>query len=86
MMYRRKEGKVYGVLTDFDLSSWTADLTSTYAKTSQQRAGTCKRCVTVVAIPDRNRISCFTLHLFQPESLCFDYMNLSQHAQYIKDV
>ena len=39
-MYRRINGKVYGVLTDFDLSSWTTSLTSDYTKTSQQRTGT----------------------------------------------
>ena len=40
IMYRRIDGKVYGVLTDFDLSSWTASLTSDYTSTSQQRTGT----------------------------------------------
>ena len=40
IMYRRLEGKVYGVLTDFDLSSWTRTLTKDCAKTSQQRTGT----------------------------------------------
>ena len=40
IMYRRVGKKVYGVLTDFDLSSWRADLTSDYTKTSQQRTGT----------------------------------------------
>ena len=39
-MYRIVEGKVYGVLTDFDLSSWTVDLKNDYTKTSQQRTGT----------------------------------------------
>jgi serine/threonine protein kinase len=39
-MYRRINGKIYGVLTDFDLSSWRASLTSDYSKTSQQRTGT----------------------------------------------
>ena len=40
-MYRRTEkGEVYGVLTDFDLSSFTAHLGSDYTKTSQQRTGT----------------------------------------------
>jgi serine/threonine protein kinase len=39
-MYRIIEGKVYGVLTDYDLASWTASLTSDYTKTSQQRTGT----------------------------------------------
>ena len=32
--------KVYGVLTDYDLSSWTADLATDYTRTSQQRTGT----------------------------------------------
>ena len=32
--------KVYGVLTDYDLSSWTADLANDYTRTSQQRTGT----------------------------------------------
>jgi len=32
--------KVYGMLTDYDLSSWTASLTPDYTKTSQQRTGT----------------------------------------------
>jgi serine/threonine protein kinase len=40
IMYRRINGKVYGVLTDFDLSSWTASLTGDYKSTSQQRTGT----------------------------------------------
>jgi len=31
---------VYGVLTDYDLSSWAASLTKDYTKTSQQRTGT----------------------------------------------
>ena len=32
--------EVYGVLTDYDLSSWTASLTLDYTKTSQQTTGT----------------------------------------------
>jgi len=40
IMYRIIEGKVYGVLTDYDLSSWVASLNSNYTKTSQQRTGT----------------------------------------------
>jgi serine/threonine protein kinase len=32
--------KVYGVLTDYDLSSWTVCLKNDYTKTSQQRTGT----------------------------------------------
>jgi len=45
-MYRRveetkgKPKKVYGVLTDYDLSSWTDSLNPGYSKTSQQRTGT----------------------------------------------
>jgi len=31
---------VYGVLTDYDLSSWVASLKTNYTKTSQQRTGT----------------------------------------------
>ena len=34
------EQKVYGVLTDFDLSSWKKDLKHDYTPTSQQRTGT----------------------------------------------
>jgi len=34
------EDKVYGVLMDFDLSSWTKDIKENYSKTSQQRTGT----------------------------------------------
>ena len=34
------EKKVCGVLTDYDLSSWTASLTTDYTKTSNQRTGT----------------------------------------------
>jgi len=34
------EEKVCGVLTDYDLSSWTRSLTEDYTKTSQQRTGT----------------------------------------------
>ena len=40
IMYRIIKGKVYGVLTDYDLSSWVASLNSDYTKTSQQRTGT----------------------------------------------
>ena len=36
----REIKEVHGVLTDYDLSSWTASLTSNYTKTSQQRTGT----------------------------------------------
>jgi len=32
--------KVYGVLTDYDLSSWASSLKTDYTKTSQQRTGT----------------------------------------------
>ena len=39
-MYRIIEGKVYGVLTDYDLASWTTPSTDGYTKTSQQRTGT----------------------------------------------
>jgi len=35
-----KEHKVYGVLTDYNLSSWKKDLGTDYTKTSQQRTGT----------------------------------------------
>jgi len=34
------EQKVYGVLTDYDLSSWRKDLGTDYTRTSQQRTGT----------------------------------------------
>ena len=34
------EWKVYGVLTDYDLSSWRKDLENDYTRTSQQRTGT----------------------------------------------
>jgi len=40
IMYRVIEGKVYGVLTDYDLASWTRTLRDDYIKTSQQRTGT----------------------------------------------
>ena len=36
----KPEQKVYGVLTDYDLSSWKRDLKGDYTKTSQQRTGT----------------------------------------------
>ena len=36
----KQERRVYGVLTDYDLSSWTKDLKNDYTKTSQQRTGT----------------------------------------------
>ena len=43
-MYRlvEEEGKpkVYGVLTDYDLSSWTNSMKQDYTRTSQQRTGT----------------------------------------------
>jgi len=39
-MYRIVRNKVYGVLADYDLASWTSSLTSDYTKTSQQRTGT----------------------------------------------
>ena len=34
------EPKAYGVLTDYDLSSWRKDLENDYTRTSQQRTGT----------------------------------------------
>ena len=36
----QQERKVYGVLTDYDLSSWTEHLKGDYTRTSQQRTGT----------------------------------------------
>ena len=36
----RSEQKAYGVLTDYDLSSWKKDLEGDYTKTSQQHTGT----------------------------------------------
>ena len=36
----QQERRVYGVLTDYDLSSWTKDLKNNSAKTSQQYTGT----------------------------------------------
>ena len=36
----KSEQKAYGVLTDYDLSSWKKDLEGDYTKTSQQRTGT----------------------------------------------
>ncbi|KAF9643635.1 hypothetical protein BDM02DRAFT_3123162, partial [Thelephora ganbajun] len=35
-----REQQVYGVLTDYDLSSWTKDLKTDYTRTSEQRTGT----------------------------------------------
>ena len=35
-----REREVYGVLTDYDLSSWTKALKKDYTRTSQQRTGT----------------------------------------------
>jgi len=40
IMCRFIKGKVYGVLTDYDLSSWKKELETGYARTSQQRTGT----------------------------------------------
>jgi hypothetical protein len=37
---RRKEITIYGVLNDYDLSSWKKDLQGDYTRTSQQRTGT----------------------------------------------
>ena len=37
---KKSEQKVYGVLTDYDLSSWTEDLKNGYKNTSLQRTGT----------------------------------------------
>ena len=39
-MCRLVKKRVYGVLTDYDLSSWKEDLKNDYTKTSQQRTGT----------------------------------------------
>ena len=39
-MWRIIGGKVYGVLTDYDLSSWKAKMNADYTKTSQHRTGT----------------------------------------------
>ena len=40
IMYRLVEDKVYGVLADYDLSSWMNSMNPDYTKTSQQRTGT----------------------------------------------
>ena len=40
IMYRISEGRVCGVLTDYDLASWTASLASDYTKSSRRRTGT----------------------------------------------
>jgi hypothetical protein len=40
MMWRFIGDQVYGVLTDYDLSSWIRELKGDYTKTSQQRTGT----------------------------------------------
>ena len=40
IMCRLIKGKVYGVLIDYDLSSWKKELETGYARTSQQRTGT----------------------------------------------
>ena len=39
-MYRIIEGKVYGVLTDYDVASWTKSLTGDHTKALQQTIGT----------------------------------------------
>ena len=39
-MCRTIEGKVHGVLTDYDLSLWTACLIADHSGTPQQRTGT----------------------------------------------
>src|ERR1700753_780866 len=36
----QEEQKVYGVVTEYDLSSWTEHLKGDYTRTSQQRTGT----------------------------------------------
>ena len=40
IMYRRKRGKVCGVLVDYDLASWKDLLAKDYKKMSEQRMGT----------------------------------------------
>ena len=40
IMYRTIKGKVHGVLTDYDIASWTRSLTGDHIKSLQQRVGT----------------------------------------------
>ena len=71
------EKKVYGVLTDYDLSLWTASLTPDYAKTLQQRTGT----PPFMAHELLNRID--TLHLYRHdvESLFYIILILATHYE-----
>ena len=39
-MCRTIEGKIHGVLTDHNLSLWTASLTPNHSRTPQQKTGT----------------------------------------------
>ena len=76
-MYRRIDGKVYGVLTDFDLSSWTASLTSDYTKTSQQRTGT----PPYMAYGLLNGIDGLHLYRHDVESLFYIMLILATHHE-----
>ena len=81
-MYRVVKGKVYGVLMDYDLSSWRKRLTSDYAKTSQQRTGTPPFMAHELLRPDID-----ALHLYRHdlESLLYIMLILATHYEIGED-
>ncbi|KAF9780566.1 hypothetical protein BJ322DRAFT_1112555 [Thelephora terrestris] len=81
IMYRKINGKVYGVLNDFDLSSWTASLTSDYTRTSQQRTGTPPYMAAGLLMGTD------TLHLYRHdvESLFYIMLVLASHHEIQQD-
>ena len=78
IMYRKVNGKICGVLMDYDLSSWTEKLTSDYAKTSQQRTGTPPFMAYELLKPDIDM-----LHLYRHdlESLFYIMLILATHYE-----
>jgi hypothetical protein len=77
IMYRNVGRKVYGVLMDYDLSSWTKDLTGDYTKTSEQRTGTPPFMAHELLVPDTN-----ILHLYRHDLESLFYIMLILATNY----
>ena len=76
-MYRMIKGKVYGVLTDYDLASWATSLTDDYAPTSQQRTGT----PPFMAVGMLNGMDALHLYRHDLESLFYIMVILATHYE-----
>jgi len=71
------ERRVYGVLTDYDLSSFTETMNSDYTKTSQQRTGTPPYMAHELLINES------PLHLYRHDLESFFYIMLLTAARHI---